>query len=133
MVSPASGDKRFNDPGWKDEVVFDYLKQSYLLTTRWLQHTVKEVDGVDDKTAKTVAEARAAHHHLARSRAGPHPHDHACQGFHRARAMPSHRRAKPVNQQVLGSAHNVCRDVLKTKRCSKRCQLCGGCGHGCSV
>ncbi|WP_421998337.1 PHA/PHB synthase family protein [Reyranella sp.] len=54
VAEPAKGDKRFNDPAWKDEVVFDYLKQSYLLTARWLQHTVKEVEGVDDKTARKV-------------------------------------------------------------------------------
>jgi len=54
LAEPAKGDKRFNDPAWKDEVVFDYLKQSYLLTARWLQHTVKEVEGVDDKTAQKV-------------------------------------------------------------------------------
>ena len=54
MVEPAKGDKRFNDPAWKDEVVFDYLKQSYLLTARWLQGTVKDVDGVDRKTAQKV-------------------------------------------------------------------------------
>ena len=54
VAVPAKGDKRFNDPAWKDEVVFDYLKQSYLLTSRWLQHTVKEVEGVDDKTAQKV-------------------------------------------------------------------------------
>ena len=54
VVEPARGDKRFNDPAWKDEVVFDYLKQSYLLTARWLQGTIKEVEGVDDKTAKKV-------------------------------------------------------------------------------
>ncbi len=54
VVEPAKGDKRFNDPAWKDEVVFDYLKQSYLLTSRWLQGTVKEVDGVDSKTAQKV-------------------------------------------------------------------------------
>jgi polyhydroxyalkanoate synthase subunit PhaC len=54
VVEPAKGDKRFNDPAWKDEVVFDYLKQSYLLTARWLQSTVKETAGVDDKTAQKV-------------------------------------------------------------------------------
>jgi polyhydroxyalkanoate synthase len=54
VAEPAKGDKRFTDPAWKDEVVFDYLKQSYLLTARWLQHTVKEVEGVDDKTAQKV-------------------------------------------------------------------------------
>ena len=54
LAEPAKGDKRFTDPAWKDEVVFDYLKQSYLLTARWLQGTVKEVEGVDEKTAKKV-------------------------------------------------------------------------------
>ena len=54
VAEPAKGDKRFNDPAWSDEVVFDYLKQSYLLTARWLQGTVKEVEGVDDKTAQKV-------------------------------------------------------------------------------
>ncbi|MEI6204300.1 MAG: class I poly(R)-hydroxyalkanoic acid synthase, partial [Enhydrobacter sp.] len=54
VVEPAKGDKRFNDPAWKDEVVFDYLKQSYLLTSRWLQGTVKEVEGVDSKTVQKV-------------------------------------------------------------------------------
>src|SRR5215468_2493681 len=37
VVEPVKGDRRFNDPAWKEEVVFDYLKQSYLLTARWLQ------------------------------------------------------------------------------------------------
>ena len=54
VAEPARGDKRFNDPAWKDEVVFDYLKQSYLLTARWLQGTIKQVEGVDDKTARKV-------------------------------------------------------------------------------
>ncbi len=54
VAEPAKGDKRFADPAWKDEVVFDYLKQSYLLTARWFQGTVKEVEGIDDKTAKKV-------------------------------------------------------------------------------
>ena len=54
VVEPAKGDKRFADPAWKDEVVFDYLKQSYLLTARWMQGTVKEVEGIDDKTAQKV-------------------------------------------------------------------------------
>ncbi|HQS15213.1 class I poly(R)-hydroxyalkanoic acid synthase [Reyranella sp.] len=54
VAEPARGDKRFNDPAWKDEVVFDYLKQSYLLTARWLQGTIKQVEGVDEKTARKV-------------------------------------------------------------------------------
>ena len=54
VVEPAKGDKRFKDPAWSDGMVFDYIKQSYLLTARWLQGTVKEVEGVDEKTAQKV-------------------------------------------------------------------------------
>jgi polyhydroxyalkanoate synthase len=54
MVEPTPGDRRFKDAAWSDSTLFDYIKQSYLLTARWLQGTVKEVDGLDDKTAKKI-------------------------------------------------------------------------------
>src|SRR5580700_2164699 len=54
MVEPAPGDRRFKDAAWTDSTLFDYSKQSYLLTARWLQATVKQVDGLDDKTAKKI-------------------------------------------------------------------------------
>jgi polyhydroxyalkanoate synthase len=54
VVSPAKEDKRFKDAAWNENVVFDYLKQSYLLTARWLQQTTRSVEGLDDKTAKKV-------------------------------------------------------------------------------
>jgi polyhydroxyalkanoate synthase len=54
LIEPPRGDKRFSDPAWKEEVVFDYIKQSYLLTSRWAQRTLKGVEGVDEKTAKKV-------------------------------------------------------------------------------
>ena len=34
--------------------LFDYIKQSYLLSARWLQSTVREVEGLDDSTAQKV-------------------------------------------------------------------------------
>src|SRR3546814_6954057 len=34
--------------------LFDFVKQSYLLTARWMQSTVKDVEGLDDKTAQKV-------------------------------------------------------------------------------
>jgi polyhydroxyalkanoate synthase len=54
MVQPAPGDRRFQSEAWSDSTLFDFIKQSYLLTARWLQSTVKEVDGLDEKTAKKV-------------------------------------------------------------------------------
>ncbi|MGF1610546.1 MAG: PHA/PHB synthase family protein [Kiloniellales bacterium] len=53
-ASPERGDRRFLDPAWDENQLFDFIKQSYLLTARWLQSTVQEVEGMDDKTAKKV-------------------------------------------------------------------------------
>ena len=46
-VQPAKGDKRFNDPAWSDNAVFDVMKQSYLLASDWLNGLVVQADGVD--------------------------------------------------------------------------------------
>ena len=54
VVVPSPADRRFKDQAWNDSAVFDYIKQSYLLTARWLQGTVRQVEGLDDKTAKKV-------------------------------------------------------------------------------
>ena len=54
VIAPAKDDRRFKDAAWNDNQVFDYIKQSYLLTARWMQNTVRQVDGLDDKTAKKV-------------------------------------------------------------------------------
>ncbi|MGH6981140.1 MAG: PHA/PHB synthase family protein, partial [Stellaceae bacterium] len=54
LAEPSPADRRFKDQAWNDSAVFDYIKQSYLLTARWLQGTVRQVEGLDDKTAKKV-------------------------------------------------------------------------------
>jgi polyhydroxyalkanoate synthase len=54
VITPSAEDRRFKDALWDESYVFDYIKQSYLLTARWMQSTVKQVEGLDDKTAKKV-------------------------------------------------------------------------------
>ncbi len=54
LVTPEKGDRRFSDAAWDENALFDYIKQSYLLSARWMQSTVGEVNGLDDKTAKKV-------------------------------------------------------------------------------
>jgi polyhydroxyalkanoate synthase len=54
VIEPERGDKRFRDSEWQENQVFDFIKQSYLLTARWMQNTVNDVDGVDEKTARKV-------------------------------------------------------------------------------
>jgi len=53
-VEPDARDRRFKDEAWSENAVFDFLKQSYLLTARWLQHTVHDVSGLDPHTARKI-------------------------------------------------------------------------------
>lgn len=53
-VVPAKGDKRFNDPDWGAHPLFDVMKQSYLLTSNWLNTLVSEVEGVDPLEKRRV-------------------------------------------------------------------------------
>ena len=54
VVQPSPSDHRFKDVAWQESALFDFIKQSYLLTARWMQSTVKKVDGLDDKTAQKI-------------------------------------------------------------------------------
>ena len=54
VIRPSSDDRRFKDAAWQDNQVFYYIKQSYLLTARWLQSTVAKVEGLEDKTARKI-------------------------------------------------------------------------------
>ena len=54
VVREPKGDKRFKHDDWQDNVLFSYIKQSYLLTSGWLQDMVANVEGFDDKTKKKL-------------------------------------------------------------------------------
>ena len=54
LVTPAKDYKRFRDPAWHESAIFDFIKQSYLLSARWVQSVVKDVEGLDEKTAQKV-------------------------------------------------------------------------------
>jgi polyhydroxyalkanoate synthase len=54
VAAPARGDKRFADPDWSDNPVFDVIKQSYLLTSSWLNGLVEGVEGVDPMAKRRV-------------------------------------------------------------------------------
>jgi polyhydroxyalkanoate synthase len=47
VVHPEKGDKRFNDPEWSSHPVFDVMKQSYLLTSNWLNELVSSVEDIN--------------------------------------------------------------------------------------
>ena len=53
-AAPGPDDRRFKDAAWDENQLFDFIKQSYLLSARWIQNPVRVVDGLDEKTAKKI-------------------------------------------------------------------------------
>ena len=49
-VRPAKGDKRFEDPDWSENAFFDFVKQAYLVTSRWARDLVEHTEGLDAHT-----------------------------------------------------------------------------------
>ncbi len=54
VIDSDPKDKRFRDDSWRDNEVFDFIKQSYLLSARFVQDVVGKVEGLDPKTARKV-------------------------------------------------------------------------------
>jgi polyhydroxyalkanoate synthase len=54
VIEPAPGDRRFKDEDWARSAVFDFIKQSYLLTARSIHQAVGGVEGLDARTAERV-------------------------------------------------------------------------------
>ena len=47
VAAPDVSDKRFADAAWRDNPYFDFIKQAYVLTTRWAEDLVKHADELD--------------------------------------------------------------------------------------
>lgn len=54
VVQPEAGDKRFRHEDWHSNPVFDYIKQSYLLASRYVYDTIDQVEGLDERTSQKV-------------------------------------------------------------------------------
>jgi polyhydroxyalkanoate synthase len=54
VIQADPRDRRFKDGAWQDNEIFDFIKQSYLLSARFVQDVVKDVDGMDPKVAQKV-------------------------------------------------------------------------------
>ncbi len=55
LVEPAAGDRRFKAEAWRENEVFDFIKQSYLLTANAMQEMVGKLHGLDEKERGRVA------------------------------------------------------------------------------
>src|SRR5277367_714881 len=50
VAAPEPSDKRFADPEWRTNPYFDFIKQAYVLTTRWADDLVKRADELEPHT-----------------------------------------------------------------------------------
>jgi polyhydroxyalkanoate synthase len=55
LVAPDAGDKRFVDREWRDNPYFDFIKQAYILTSRWADDLVKRADELEPHTRDKAA------------------------------------------------------------------------------
>src|SRR5258707_1519288 len=52
---PAAGDRRFRSEEWRQNEIFDFIKQSYLLAANAMQEMVGKLHGLDEKERGRVA------------------------------------------------------------------------------
>ena len=55
VVEPAPGDRRFRAEEWQQNEIFDFIKQSYLLTANAMQEMVGKLNGLEEGERQRVA------------------------------------------------------------------------------
>tara|TARA_B110001454_G_scaffold46545_1_gene45750 strand:+ start:2745 stop:4544 length:1800 start_codon:yes stop_codon:yes gene_type:complete len=54
VICPEKDDHRFKDADWTDNVMFDYIKQLYLLQSKSLTDMIGDADGLSEKSRQKV-------------------------------------------------------------------------------
>jgi polyhydroxyalkanoate synthase len=54
VIQPERGDRRFKDPAWEEDPIFDYLKQAYLLAAKRSLSMIENAEGLDEGTRTRV-------------------------------------------------------------------------------
>ncbi len=55
VIEPEKNDRRFKAPEWQESALFDFIKQSYLLTCHWMDKTVRGAEGLDPGKKERLA------------------------------------------------------------------------------
>ncbi len=50
LIAAPKSDKRFKDKDWAENTVYDFIKQLYLVSTRWALDLVNTAEGLDEHT-----------------------------------------------------------------------------------
>lgn len=54
LYAPDAKDKRFKSPQWHDSAIFDFIRQSYLMTSHWMKKIVHETRDLDPETRRKL-------------------------------------------------------------------------------
>lgn len=54
VAAPERGDRRFSNKAWEEDIFFDYLKQSYLVSSHWIQSLVEGAE-TDEQTKQKAS------------------------------------------------------------------------------
>jgi polyhydroxyalkanoate synthase len=54
VIDEQKSDRRFKDDAWRENEVFDFIRQSYLLSAKYFTNVVQHAEGLDTKTAQKV-------------------------------------------------------------------------------
>ncbi|MDH3812029.1 MAG: class I poly(R)-hydroxyalkanoic acid synthase [Gammaproteobacteria bacterium] len=54
VAEAPKGDRRFKGKEWEEHLVFDLIRQSYLITSDWMSQVVSGIDGLDEEDAHKV-------------------------------------------------------------------------------
>ncbi|MGR5365243.1 class I poly(R)-hydroxyalkanoic acid synthase [Photobacterium damselae] len=55
VIEAELGDKRFANEAWQNELLYNFIKQSYLLFSKTYQDTIDSIEGVDEKTKERIS------------------------------------------------------------------------------
>jgi len=55
VIKPERGDNRWLSKDWDDNLAFDYIKQSYLLSSKFIESTIDGVEDLDAKEQKKLS------------------------------------------------------------------------------
>lgn len=55
VIAPNKGDRRFKDEDWQESAVFNFIKQSYLLTCEWMDKSVRSAETLTPEQQEKLA------------------------------------------------------------------------------
>lgn len=55
LISAEKGDKRFSHQEWKNDLFYNFIKQSYLLFSKTYLDTIESIEGLDEKSKERIS------------------------------------------------------------------------------